>query len=85
MKILNASSLRDTMDQRAQHYDKLSDQFTALRKAFQEIIDLDDFEGRGAEAIKGFYQGQIDVVEAWQRLIDRQIAFFLRVCRKTPR
>jgi len=76
MKILNTTSLRDTMEQRAKHYDKLSDQFTALRKAFQEIIDLDNFEGKGAEAIKGFYQGQIEVVEAWQRLFDRQIAFF---------
>ncbi|UPO87356.1 T7SS effector LXG polymorphic toxin [Niallia sp. Man26] len=76
MKILDASSLQDTMEQRAKHYDKLRDQFTALRKAFQEIIDLDDFEGRGAEAIKAFYQGQIEVVEAWQRLFDRQIAFF---------
>ena len=57
MKVLNASSLRDTMEQRAQHYDKLRDQFTALQKAFQEIIDLDDFEGRGAEAIKAFYKG----------------------------
>ncbi len=76
MKILDSSSLQDTMEQRAKHYDKLSDQFTALRKAFQEIIDLDDFEGKGAEAIKGFYQGQIEVVEAWQRLFDRQIAFF---------
>ena len=76
MKILDSSSLKDTMEQRAKHYDKLSDQFTALRKAFQEIIDLDDFEGRGAEAIKAFYQGQIEVVEAWQRLFDRQIAFF---------
>ncbi len=82
MKILNASSLRDTMDQRAQHYDKLSDQFTALRKAFQEIIDLDDFEGRGAEAIKSFYKGQIEVIEAWQRLFDRQVVFFESVSSK---
>ncbi|MCM3034211.1 T7SS effector LXG polymorphic toxin [Niallia sp. MER 6] len=82
MKILNASSLRGTMEQRAQHYDKLSNQFAALRKAFQEIIDLDDFEGRGAEAIKAFYQGQIEVIEAWQRLFDRQVAFFESVSRK---
>lgn len=76
MKILDASSLQDAMEQRAKHYDKLRDQFTSLKRAFQEMIDLDDFEGKGAEAIKGFYQGQIEVVEAWQRLFDRQIAFF---------
>ncbi|MGM0876568.1 MAG: T7SS effector LXG polymorphic toxin [Bacillota bacterium] len=32
-------------------------------------------KGKGAYAIKGFYQAQIDVVEAWLRLIDRHIAF----------
>jgi len=45
-------------------------------KTISVKLRLDDFEGKGAQAIKGFYQGQIDVVEAWQRLIDRQIAFF---------
>ncbi|WOD65184.1 T7SS effector LXG polymorphic toxin (plasmid) [Niallia taxi] len=76
MKVLDASSLRDTMKGRAKHYKELRTQFTQLHKAFQEIVHLDDFEGKGAEAIKGFYQGQLEVVEAWQRLIDRQIAFF---------
>ncbi|WOD63532.1 T7SS effector LXG polymorphic toxin [Niallia taxi] len=82
MKILDASSLQDAMEQRAKHYDKLRDQFTSLKRAFQEMIDLDDFEGKGAEAIKGFYQGQIEVVEAWRRLFDRQIAFFEGVSGK---
>lgn len=82
VKILDASSLQDAMEQRAKHYDKLRDQFTSLKRAFQEMIDLDDFEGKGAEAIKGFYQGQIEVVEAWQRLFDRQIAFFEGVSGK---
>ncbi|MCM3030905.1 T7SS effector LXG polymorphic toxin [Niallia sp. MER 6] len=76
MKVLDSSSLRDTMKGRAKHYKELRTQFTQLHKAFQEIVDLDDFEGKGAESIKGFYQGQLEVVEAWQRLIDRQIAFF---------
>ncbi|WKB35445.1 T7SS effector LXG polymorphic toxin [Terrilactibacillus sp. S3-3] len=31
---------------------------------------------KGAQAIKEFYQAQIDVINAWLRLIDRQIAFF---------
>jgi len=82
MKVLDASSLRDTMKGRAKHYKELRTQFTQLRKAFREIVDLDDFEGKGAEAIKGFYQGQLEVVEAWQRLIDRQIAFFEGVSAK---
>lgn len=82
MKVLDASSLRDTMKGRSKHYKELRTQFTQLRKAFREIVDLEDFEGKGAEAIKGFYQGQLEVVEAWQRLIDRQIAFFEGVSAK---
>ncbi|WOD65662.1 LXG domain-containing protein (plasmid) [Niallia taxi] len=76
MKVLDASSLRDTMKARVKHYKELRTQFTLLHKALQGIVDLDDFEGKGAEAIKGFYLGQLEVVNAWQRLIDRQIAFF---------
>lgn len=76
VKVLDGESLRETMDSRAQHYSSIREQFVQLRKAFQDIVDLDEFEGQGAEAIKGFYRGQIEVTEAWQRLIDRQIAFF---------
>lgn len=75
MKILDSSSLQDTMEERAKHYKNLREQFTQLKMAFSEIINLEDFEGKGSEAIKSFYQGQMEVVEAWQRLIDRQIAF----------
>ncbi|WP_185763454.1 ribonuclease YeeF family protein [Niallia circulans] len=82
MKILDSSSLQDSMETRAKHYKNLQEQFNQLRKAFNEIVDLDNFEGKGAEAIKGFYQGQIEVVEAWQRLTDRQIAFFEGVAGK---
>lgn len=76
VKVLDGESLRETMDSRAHHYSSIREQFVQLRKAFQDIVDLDEFEGQGAEAIKGFYRGQIEVTEAWQRLIDRQIAFF---------
>ncbi|MED3965856.1 ribonuclease YeeF family protein [Niallia taxi] len=82
MKILDSSNLQDSMEARAKHYKNLREQFIQLKRTFSEIVGLDDFEGKGAEAIKGFYQGQIDVVEAWQRLIDRQIAFFEGVAGK---
>ncbi|MED4040364.1 ribonuclease YeeF family protein [Niallia taxi] len=82
MKILNFSSLQDTMEERAKHYKNLQEQFTQLKTTFSEIVDLEDFEGQGAVAIKSFYQGQMDVVEAWQRLVDRQIAFFEGVSGK---
>lgn len=76
VKVLDGNSLRETMEARAKHYSSIREQFAQLRKAFQDIVELNEFEGRGAEAIKGFYRGQIEVTEAWQRLIDRQIAFF---------
>ncbi|WOD65684.1 T7SS effector LXG polymorphic toxin (plasmid) [Niallia taxi] len=82
MKVLDSASLRDTMKERKQHYKELGTQFSQLKQDFQTIVDLDDFEGNGAKAIKGFYQGQIEVVEAWQRLIDRQISFFEGVSGK---
>uniref|UniRef100_UPI003F4912B4 ribonuclease YeeF family protein n=1 Tax=Niallia taxi TaxID=2499688 RepID=UPI003F4912B4 len=82
MKILDSSSLQDTMEERAKHYNNLREQYTQLKTTFSEIVDLEDFEGQGAEAIKSFYQGQMEVVEAWQRLVDRQIAFFEGVSGK---
>lgn len=35
----------------------------------------DELQGQGAEAIKGFYKAQIDVVDSWLRLINRHVAF----------
>ncbi|MCZ0704634.1 putative ribonuclease toxin of YeeF-YezG toxin-antitoxin module [Natronobacillus azotifigens] len=76
MKQLNAERLRDTMEARVKHYQGYREQFEKLRQSFEEIVGLDGFEGRGATAIKGFYRGQMDVIDAWYRLIDHQIAFF---------
>lgn len=75
MKLLDASGLRDAMDERVRHYKNIRQQMTDIRSTFQSIVDLDDFEGQGATSIKGFYQGHLDVVAAFERLIDRQIAF----------
>ncbi|MBU5594936.1 hypothetical protein KQI76_07140 [Amphibacillus sp. MSJ-3] len=76
MKQLNAERLRDTMEVRIKHYQSYREQLSALRQIFEEIVGLEGFSGRGATAIKGFYQGQMDVIDAWFRLIDRQISFF---------
>ncbi|WP_028984294.1 T7SS effector LXG polymorphic toxin, partial [Sporolactobacillus terrae] len=55
----------------------LRDQFHNLRTAFQQIAGLgSDLQGKGAAAIKHFYSGQINVVDAWLRLIDKKIAYF---------
>ena len=73
---LETQTLVDTMEERARQYETLREQFNTLKHAFQNIVDLDDFRGQGANAIKGFYRAQIQVVEAWIQLIDMQVPFF---------
>ncbi len=75
MKRLDASGLRNALEERVRHYKNIRQQMTDIRSTFQSIVDLADFEGQGATAIKGFFQGHLDVVAAFERLIDRQIAF----------
>jgi hypothetical protein len=41
----------------------------------EALVDLEGFQGKGAEAIKGFYRAQIDVVNEWIHLIEKNIAF----------
>ncbi|MBM7605176.1 hypothetical protein JOC75_003199 [Metabacillus crassostreae] len=77
VKVFEAKTLIESMEDRSQNYDDLREKLQHLKKKFTDIVQLDDaLQGKGATAIKGFYQGQIDVVEAWLRLIDRNIAFF---------
>ncbi|TXC75237.1 transposase, partial [Metabacillus litoralis] len=77
LKVYEARSLIESMEDRAKEYSSLREKLVLLRKRFLDIVQLDDaLQGKGANAIKGFYQAQIDVVYAWLRLIDRQIAFF---------
>ena len=63
------------MESRAKEYDTLRIQFRELRTSFRDIINLDDFKGKTAESVKGFYRAQIDVVDAWLDFIDLQEAF----------
>ncbi|WKB36043.1 T7SS effector LXG polymorphic toxin [Terrilactibacillus sp. S3-3] len=76
--VFEAQTLIAAVKARAKQYEALKGQFQLLKTAFQRITQMDDFQGKGAQAIKQFYQAQIDVVNAWLRLIDRQIAFFRR-------
>ncbi|MGP4041760.1 polymorphic toxin type 15 domain-containing protein [Gracilibacillus sp. D59] len=73
---LETKSLVETVEARAKEYETLREQLESLRTAFQHIVDLDDFRGKSASAIKAFYRAQIDVVEAWINFIDMQISFF---------
>ncbi|MBH0156686.1 LXG domain-containing protein [Fictibacillus sp. 5RED26] len=75
-KVYEASTLKAATRERAQQYVRLKEQFETLKKEFIKIVDNTEFRGHGAEAIKGFYQGQIDVVDAWILFIDMNVEFF---------
>ncbi|MFD9625384.1 T7SS effector LXG polymorphic toxin [Peribacillus muralis] len=75
--IYESQTLLSAMQMRVEQYKHLEEQLSELKKGFHSIVSLDDeLQGQGAEAIKGFYTAQIDVVDAWLRLIHRHIAFF---------
>ncbi|KOR81808.1 hypothetical protein AM232_18830 [Bacillus sp. FJAT-21352] len=74
--IYESQTLVSAMQTRVGQYKDLKEQLAELKKGFESIVHLDDeLQGRGAEAIKGFYQAQIDVVDSWLRLINRHVAF----------
>jgi predicted ribonuclease toxin of YeeF-YezG toxin-antitoxin module len=73
----NAEELITAAKAHSKHYQTLRTQFNTLRTTFQQISGLgSDFQGHGADAIKAFYSAQVNVVDAWLRLIDKKIAYF---------
>ncbi|MBO1512691.1 T7SS effector LXG polymorphic toxin [Metabacillus bambusae] len=77
VKVYEAKTLIDSMEARSKSYNDLRGKLEQVKSQFNDIVNLDDqLQGKGADAIKGFYQAQMDVAEAWLRLIDRNIAFF---------
>ncbi|MFJ8264818.1 deaminase domain-containing protein [Peribacillus asahii] len=76
IKIYEANTLVHSVKERAEQYKTLKEQFQKLKTEFAKIVDNENFLGNGAEAIKGFYQAQIDVADVWIQLIDQQVAFF---------
>jgi predicted ribonuclease toxin of YeeF-YezG toxin-antitoxin module len=77
IKVYEGKTLVSAMEKRAKQYEELKEQLNQLKKQFLDIVNSgDEFQGKGAEAIKGFYSAQVDVVEAWMRLIDKNIVFF---------
>ena len=84
MKVYEAKTLIDSMEARSKQYNELREKLEQLKRTCNDVVNLDDrFKGKGADAIKGFYQAQIDVIEAWLRLIDRNIAFFNGIAGNT--
>lgn len=74
--IYESQTLVSAIQTRVGQYKDLKEQLTELKKGFESIVHLDDeLQGQGAEAIKGFYKAQIDVVDSWLRLINRHVAF----------
>ncbi|WP_458354464.1 T7SS effector LXG polymorphic toxin [Peribacillus frigoritolerans] len=74
--IYESQTLVSAMQTRVGQYKDLKEQLKELKKGFESIVHLDDeLQGQGAEAIKGFYKAQIDVVDSWLRLINRHVAF----------
>lgn len=77
IKVYEAKTLVSAMEKRARQYEDLKEQINQLKKQFLDIANSgDEFQGKGADSIKGFYSAQADVAEAWIRLIDKNIAFF---------
>lgn len=76
-KTYDAESLIPAANAWMNHYQTLRNQFHTLRAAFNQIVNLGtDFQGKGAEAIKNFYAAQVNIVDAWLRLIDKKIAYY---------
>ncbi|MFX3616493.1 MAG: T7SS effector LXG polymorphic toxin [Sporolactobacillus sp.] len=72
----DAKVLIQAAEARAKQYQTLGEEMRQLKQSFAQITELgSSFKGRGAEKIKAFYQAQETVVDAWLRLIEKQVAF----------
>ncbi len=79
LKIYESKTLILAMNERVKDYQCLIEQLDSLSAAFHEIVQLSDFKGKTADAIKGFYLAQIDVINAWKAFIEQHISFIKKV------
>ncbi|MDW8517270.1 T7SS effector LXG polymorphic toxin [Priestia flexa] len=76
-KVYEASTLLAYAKDRVQAYKAFDEQLDALKKALHAVATLDhEFQGKGADSIKGFYTSQIDMVTHWKSLVSSHESYF---------
>lgn len=76
-KVYEASTLLAYAKDRVQAYKAFDEQLEALKKAFHAVATLDhEFQGKGADSIKGFYKSQVDIVTHWKSLVSSHQSYF---------
>ncbi|KXZ20705.1 TopI - like protein YobL [Bacillus nakamurai] len=82
MKLLETSTLIHSADSRLKAYQKTRDEMAALKQQFHDIANMDAMTGRGADAIKAFYNEQASGAGLWLDLFDMKISFFKSIPRE---
>lgn len=76
-KVYEASTLLAYAKDRVQAYKAFDEQLDALKKALHAVATLDhEFQGEGADSIKGFYTSQVDIVTHWKSLVSSHQSYF---------
>ncbi|MCM3770908.1 T7SS effector LXG polymorphic toxin [Priestia aryabhattai] len=76
-KVYEASTLMAYAKDRVQAYKAFDEQLDTLKKALHAVATLDhEFQGKGADSIKGFYTSQVDIVTHWKSLVSSHQAYF---------
>ena len=76
-KVYEANTLLAYAKDRVQAYKAFDEQLEALKKALHAMATLDhEFQGKGADNIKGFYKTQVDTVTHWKSLVSSHQSYF---------
>ncbi|WP_262417722.1 T7SS effector LXG polymorphic toxin [Bacillus sp. YC2] len=82
MKLLETSTLIHSADSRLKAYQKTRDEMAALKQQFHGVANMDAMTGRGADAIRAFYNEQASGAGLWLDLFDMKITFFKSIPRE---